>query len=186
MVVLILHGIEGHAGIHWQKWLCDELVKAGYTVLMPNLPNSDHPDRKEWLMVTQKTISGADLSNLIIVGHSLGVITALDLIEKLERPIAALVSVSGFAKDYGDELNSYFLKVKSIDFNRVNKKLHQAFVIYGDNDPYVPQAILRSLARKLSVKPKVVLGGGHLNTKAGYTTFPYLLEIVKNINLSKT
>ncbi|MBL7159496.1 serine hydrolase family protein [Candidatus Microgenomates bacterium] len=183
MTVLILHGIGGHAGIHWQQWLYDELVKAGHTVLMPNLPNPDHPDREEWLKTAQKTISSVDLSKLIIIGHSLGVTTALDLIEKLNTPINILISVSGFSEDYGADLNSYFLKEKSIDFNKVNQNLDQAFVIYGDNDPYVPQETLKSLADQLGVKPKIFSKGGHLNTETGYTTFPYLLELFKGLAL---
>lgn len=181
MTVLILHGIQGYAGIHWQQWLHDELIKTSDTVLMPNLPDSDHPDRKEWLKTVEKTISGVDLSKLVIVGHSLGVTTVLDLIEKLETPIAALISVSGFAEDYGAKLNSYFLKEKSIDFSKVKKNLRQTFVVYGDNDPYVPQEILKSLAENLGIKPKIIPNGGHLNTNAGYTAFPYLLEIIKKI-----
>ena len=99
MVVLILHGIQGYAGIHWQQWLHDELIKAGHAVLMPNLPNSDHPDRTQWFETAQKAIYDVDLSKLVIVGHSLGVTTALDLIEKLDEPITALISMAGFGED---------------------------------------------------------------------------------------
>jgi predicted alpha/beta hydrolase family esterase len=79
--VLILHGIGGHAGIHWQQWLHDELEKVGCKVIMPDLPESDHPDRKAWLKAAGDSIEGLDPTSLIIVGHSLGVTTALDLIE---------------------------------------------------------------------------------------------------------
>ena len=181
MTVLILHGIQGHAGIHWQQWLHNELIKAGHAVLMPNLPNSDHPDRIEWLKTAQKVISGVDLSNLVIVGHSLSVTTALDLIEKLNTPINILISVSGFSEDYGADLNSYFLKEKSINFNKINQNLNQAFIIYGDDDPYVPQETLKSLADQLKVKPKIFPKGGHLNTETGYITFPYLLKLFKSL-----
>src|SRR3989338_9693197 len=109
MRVLIIHGIGGHAGIHWQKWLHDELIKSGFNVLMPNLPNSDHPDRKEWLKIIKVKVKGIDPQELIIVGHSLGVTTALDLLGGIDRKIIGLISVSGFAEDYGAEMNSYFL-----------------------------------------------------------------------------
>ena len=177
MIILILHGIGGHAGIHWQRWLHDELAKAGHEVIMPNLPDSDHPDRKTWLKTVKENIKDINPSDLIIVAHSLGVTIALDLIEN--TPVKALISVSGFAYDYGAELNSYFLKEKTIDFEKANRNLKQAFVIYGDNDPYVPQEVLKSLADNLKVKPEIIKNGGHLNTDSGYKTFPRLLEIIK-------
>jgi hypothetical protein len=178
MTILILHGIEGYAGIHWQKWLHDELVKTGHKVIMPNLPDSDHPDRKTWLKTVKESIKDINSSNLVIVAHSLGVATALDLIENTR--VKVFISVSGFAYAYGAELNSYFMKEKTIDFERVNKNLKQAFVIYGDNDPYLPQEVLKSLAGNLKAKPEIIKNGGHLNTDYGYKTFPRLLEIIKN------
>jgi len=181
MIILILHGIEGHAGIHWQQWLHDQLIEKGHQVIMPELPHSDQPDRSEWLKTTREAIRGVKLQDLVVVGHSLGVTTALDLIEQMDSPIKALISVSGFSKDYGAELNSYFLKEKKVDFGKVNQNLGKAFVFYGDNDPYVPQKILKSLADKLGVVPKILPKGGHLNTDAGYTTFPELLEIIERI-----
>lgn len=181
MTALILHGIQGHAGIHWQKWLNDQLIAQGHKVLMPNLPKAEHPDRSEWLQTVKGVITDYDLSDLVIVGHSLSVVTALDFIEQAPVSIKALVSVSGFSKDYKAELNSYFLKEKEIDFAKVKKNLKKAVVIYGDNDPYVPQEILKLLADKLNVKPTVIKSGGHLNTDAGFTTFPKLLKIINDL-----
>ena len=127
MTIVILHGIDGHAGIHWQQWLHDNLVKAGHEAIMPNLPNSDRPDRKTWLKTVQEIIKNIDTTNLIIVAHSLSVATSLDLIEEI--PIKKLISVSGFTFDYGAELNSSFLKERTIDFDKVNRNLVKASVI---------------------------------------------------------
>lgn len=182
--VLILHGIEGHAGIHWQKWLKDQLTALGYVVFSPNLPEADHPNRKEWQCAVEEQAGKVKSEDLIIVGHSLGVVSALDYIEALPRgrKLAALVAVSGFAQDHGVELNSYFLKEKAIDFEAVRSRLEKAVVIYGDDDPYVPQEVLLSLAKNLNVSPVVVPKGGHLNTASGYTTFPQLLRIIQDLH----
>lgn len=181
MTILIIHGIGGHAGIHWQQWLHDELIKNGYAVLMPNLPNSDHPDRKEWLQIIKDEIKDIDPQELIIVGHSLGATTALDLLEEINGKVKGLISVSGFAEDYGVQMNSYFLSEKHIDFSKVKEHVENSFVIFGDNDPYVPQNELQSVADQLGVVPKIIPNGGHLNADAGFTTFPYLLEIIEKL-----
>jgi hypothetical protein len=177
--VLIIHGIGGHAGIHWQQWLHDELEEQGHKVLMPNLPEPDHPDRQTWLDEIKKTLNGVNLGQLTIVGHSLGVTTALDFIEGASSQVNRLLSVSGFAEDYGAELNSYFLSEKSIDFEKVRHKLRWAAVVYGDNDPYVTQSALKYVADSLGVQPVIIAGGGHLNSEAGFTEFPKLIEMLK-------
>lgn len=177
--ILIIHGIGGYAGIHWQRWLHDELEKQGYQVLMPDLPNADHPDRKTWLKEIRTLLAGVDLGQLVIVGHSLGVTTALDFIEQADSQIDGLVSVAGFATDYGAELNSYFLSQKSINFQKAKTNLRWVQAIYGDNDPYVPQEALRCVADSLGVQPIVIPNGGHLNTQAGFTKFPSLVELLK-------
>ena len=181
MQVLILHGIGGHAGIHWEQWLHDELTKRGFSVHMPDLPDSDHPDRAIWLRTVEEVAHDIDPSELIIVGHSLGVTTALDFIEKATKPVKALVSVSGFASDYGAELNSYFLRTRTIDLAKARQNVGQVVVVYGDDDPYVAPAALAEVAEAMGVQPIVVAGGGHLNTERGYTTFPALLEQVLRV-----
>jgi predicted alpha/beta hydrolase family esterase len=181
MTVLIIHGIGGHAGIHWQQWLHDELSESGNNVIMPNLSNADHPDRDVWLDELIKSVSNINLDDLVIVGHSLGVTTALDFVEQIANPIKALISVSGFATDYGAELNSYFLKIKYVDFDKVRRNVQQSFVVFGDNDPYVTQVALNEVATELRVTPMVINKGGHLNSETGYTKFPKLLEIIENI-----
>jgi predicted alpha/beta hydrolase family esterase len=181
MNVLILHGIGGRAGIHWQQWLHDTLAAEGHTVIMPDLSDSDHPARKQWLSEAKEGLGSIDPASLVIVGHSLGVTTALDLIEQLPAPIKGPVTVSGFAVDYGASFNGYFLREKTVNFDRVNKNTPRSFVFFGDDDPYVTQAALQDLADELKVKPAIIAGGGHLNTEAGFTEFPPILEAARSL-----
>lgn len=178
MKVLILHAIQSQAGAHWEQWLHDELVTKGYEVIMPNLPNATHPDRQEWLSFITNLTKDIDLGKLIIVGHSLGVTSALDFIEQAPKPIKALVSVAGFSEDTHTELNSYFLREKSVDFGKVRANLGSAHVFYSDNDPYLTQEILRTLADGLRVEPVIIHNGGHLNTDTGFTKFPQVLQTI--------
>jgi predicted alpha/beta hydrolase family esterase len=176
---LIIHGIGGHAGIHWQQWLHDELAKQDYKILLPDMPEPNHPDRQAWLETIKQTLSGVNLVQLTIIGHSLGVTAALDFIEQAGSEVNRLLSVAGFAEDYGAELNSYFLRAKVIDFEAVRHNLRWAAVVYGDNDPYVPQPTLKQLADSLGVQPVVIPNGGHLNGEAGFTEFPQLIAMLE-------
>lgn len=182
MTVLLLHAIQQKAGGHWQQWLHDELVKQGQTVIMPTLPHSMHPDRTEWLNTVKDEVKHVDLHNLIIVGHSLGVVTALDFLEQIHGKIHTVISVAGFAEDYGAELNSYFLKEKVIDLEKVKKHAKNIVVIFGDNDPHVAGWALQKLATDLGVTPIIIKNSGHLNTESGYTEFPQLLKITNALS----
>lgn len=165
--------------MHWQSWLGSGLQSLGYKVNMPELPDSDHPDRQGWLSTAKQSVKSVNLQDLIIVGHSLGVTTALDFIEQADQKINGLVSVSGFAEPYGAELNEYFLAEKSIDFSKINSNLVWSKVFYGDDDPYVSQDALKRLADSLDVSPHIITNGGHLNTEAGFTEFPQLIEAIE-------
>jgi len=105
----------GKSGDNWGQWLKDELVHRSYEVTMPRLSDADHPVRQKWLVEITQSMQSIE-GDTIIVAHSLGVTSALDYLEKAIHPIKGLVSVSGFADNYGLELNSYFLEEKAIDF----------------------------------------------------------------------
>lgn len=178
MTILILHGIGGYAGKHWQQWLHDECVKLKHQVLMPTLTDADHPDRFMWLAEIQNLLSDVNLEELIIVGHSLGVVSGLDFIETCDEPIKALISVAGFYQDYGLELNSYFMQQKRLDIELVRRKIINSYVIYGDDDPYVPQLTLSDLTQALDAEEYIIENGGHVNTDKGFTTLPVVMDII--------
>ncbi len=182
MTILILHGIDGYAGIHWQQWLHDSLEKMGNSVIMPTLPQADHPSRQVWLTTIEHVVNHIPTNELIIIAHSLGVASALDFIEISKTKVKALISVSGFAEDYGSPLNNYFMKGKKINFNKIKHNAEYFSVIYGDNDPFVPQQTLQKLSQQLQITPYIIHQGGHLNTDSGYSQFPLLLEIVKKLS----
>jgi predicted alpha/beta hydrolase family esterase len=181
VTILIIHGIGGHAGIHWQQWLNDALAAQGHRVIMPELPNADHPDRQIWLKEITEAVANTNLNELVIVGHSLGVTTALDFLEHVSSPIKALVSVSGFATDYGAAFNSYFLQAKTIDFKTVRNNIAESYVLYSNDDPYVTPAALQEVATELGVEPIVIHDGGHFNTESGFSDFPQLLAVIEAI-----
>lgn len=180
MNVLILHGIMGHAGENWSQWLADELAAKGVNVEMPNLPDANHPDRTTWLAFVCDILNELG-DETVVVAHSLSVATMLDFLEQHTGKLRSLICVSGFADDYGMELNSYFMSEKDINFEQVNSAVSSKAVLYGSNDPYVPQASLQLLAENLRVEPIVVKEGGHLNEAAGFSKFPKLLEMTLGI-----
>jgi predicted alpha/beta hydrolase family esterase len=176
--VIILHGIGGHAGKHWMQWLHDRLKDQKFEVVMPTLPDPEHPAFTKWRAKIRELIQDKNPSWLIFVAHSMGVPAALNVIQELKHKVLGLISVAGFYRDYGAELNSYFMQDCITDITKAREKIKNSAVFYGDNDPYVPQETLAELAAGLGVKPFIIKDGGHLNTDAGFTAFPELLETI--------
>jgi predicted alpha/beta hydrolase family esterase len=179
MTILILHGIMGYAGENWGQWLHDQLVAKGHTVIMPTLPKAERPDRAEWLRTVEDLLKDVDHDQLIIVAHSLGVVTAQDYAEGHE--FRGLVSVSGFASPYGHPMNEYFVAKHWIDPHMVRANIKKIAIFYGDNDPHVSREALAELPREFGVRPTIIHGGGHLNAAAGFTEFPALLAAVEKM-----
>lgn len=175
--VLILHGINGFAG--WQENIKKYLIAKKYNVIMPVFPNWDHPDRVKCLQTVKDSLKGIDRDNLILIGHSLGATIACDYLETLDCPIYKFISVSGFADDYGSMLNSYFLKEKSVNYRKVVLNTKKRIVVYGDDDPYVPQTILFGFAKDICANDVIIVEkGGHLSTGSGFTEFPLLEDLI--------
>ena len=176
---LILHGIGGSSKENWFPWLKKVLEERGWKVILPDLPNTKKPDRRKWLEKVQKLTKDIDFSNLTIIAHSLGAATALDLVEQEEKKVKMLITVSGFYKDYGAKLNSYFMKEKDVDIEKVGNLVDEKVVIFGSNDPYVPTETLREFADAFGVEPVIIKNGGHVNTASGYDKLPLLFVYIK-------
>ena len=88
--VLILHGTFGSSQENWFPWLENELEKIGYQVFVPQFPSPPVVPSKisEWFDVFKEYEKYLDEDTLII-GHSLGGIFTLRILEKINEPINA-------------------------------------------------------------------------------------------------
>lgn len=182
MKVLILHGVGGYAGKHWMQWLHDWLIYNKDEVIMPSLPNSENPAYKDWIIPLKDIFNQINnLNELTIVGHSMGVPAALEIVQNLDMSIKGLISAGGFYQDYGSPINTKFMSTCNIDIEKAKNRIENSVVFYGDNDPYVPQEILSNLAKGLGVEPVIIKNGGHLNTEAGFTKFELMKEYLQKL-----
>jgi uncharacterized protein len=177
---IIIHGLEGTPEKNWYPWLKQELENQGWTVLVPQFPNPNTPLRNEWTesLFSLKAFVHDDL---VFITHSLGVPFILGILEKKKAKAAYLVG--GFVGDLDspeDEARATFTRRK-FDWTAIKRHCPRFFVLNSDNDPYVPLAKGQELAEHLGVKVTFVPGAGHFNKTAGYTSFPFLLEMVKKM-----
>lgn len=189
MTIFIFHGTEGYPEENWFPWLKSELEKWGHKVIVPQF--SSHPKVAakiaEWFEVLEKYKDKID-KNTILIGHSLGGVFTLRVLEKLDHPIRAAVLVGapiGVRPILNYDRDSAFSGF-DFDWQKIKKNARDFVVYQSDNDPYVSLGNGKKLAKELGAKLSFVPNAGHFNTKAGYTKFEKLrdqvLEIITKIS----
>ncbi len=91
--VLLIHGFEASGDSNWLPWMKTELEKQGFEVMVPTLPDSNHPDLNKWLAALQPYFDTLG-ENDVLVGHSLGSKAALHLLEKSKKKIGHVYLVA--------------------------------------------------------------------------------------------
>lgn len=177
--VFIFHGTEGYPEENWFPWLKQELERRDFTVFVPQFPSPPIVPAKisEWFDVLKGYEQYID-ENTILIGHSLGGIFTLRVLEKLKHPVRAAFLVGA---PIGIQPIKNFERDKSFsgftfDWKTIKKNAKRFAVFHSDNDPYVGLENGKELAKNLGVDLSLIPNAGHFNTSAGYTKFPELLS----------
>ncbi|MFN8389940.1 MAG: alpha/beta hydrolase [Bdellovibrionota bacterium] len=177
---IIIHGTGGNPKGNWFPWMAAELEKQGVSVQIPRMPTPEGQSLTNWLTAFQQQIGEVDES-CTVIGHSVGAVFLLRLLERLSGPIGRSVFVAGFVGRLGapefDTLNATFVEAP-YDWQTIRKNAGSVLCLSGSDDPYVPREQGRQLATNLNVQEQVIENGGHLNAGSGYLTFPLLLQEV--------
>ena len=137
---IIIHGTEGYPEENWFPWLKQELEKRGYKVFVPQFPSPPKVPAKidEWFDVL-KDYEHHMNKDTILIGHSLGGIFTLRILERLKHPVKAAFFVGtpiGIRPILNYERDSSFSGF-SFDWKNIINKAHHFAVFQSDNDPYV-------------------------------------------------
>ena len=185
--VAIVHGSYGTPEENWFPWLASELRKDGLNVVVPKFPTPDGQTFANWQTVFRTEV-GPIHSDMVLVGHSAGPGFILKMLQLADAPACASFFVSGFVGPLGlddfDPINNALFG-GTFDWERIRKNAGQVRVYNSDNDPYVPLSKGTELAQNLGVALTVIKNGGHINARAGFTTFPQLLADIRAV-LSKS
>lgn len=182
--VFIFHGTEGYPEENWFPWMKEKLEAKGCNVIVPQFPSPPILPAKisEWFEVFRKYQEYIN-ENTIIIGHSLGGLFALRILEQLEHPIKAVfltgtpIGIKPLFNYSRDNSFSGF----NFDWEIIKKNAKHFEVFHSDNDPYVCLDNGKQLAKELGVELTFIPNAGHFNKKAGYLAFPDLLKRVENI-----
>ncbi len=157
--VVILHGYTGRNDKNFIPWLKTELEKRGAKVQAPQLPNTDDPvvmDQVEFVLNNVKFDE-----NTILVGHSLGGLVAMKVLEKLPKPIHKLVLVApATLKQFyapGEDINPKTGKQKAFiksfdykfDYGKISQQAKSKVILQDDNDTPSRVPSMQLIAEKI-------------------------------------
>lgn len=175
MKVLIIHGYAGYPEENWFPWLQEQLQHIGHDVFVPPFPTPENQTLESWRAVLAEVPIDKDT---IVIGHSLGGAFLLDILERHRLAGAVFVAaVSGPIPRPVDKEITEFTH-RRFDWPAIVRNVEAVAVYHSDDDPFIPLAQARSLAKRFGTAVQVMENGGHLNAASGFVEFPALLETV--------
>lgn len=182
--IFIFHGTGGSPEGNWFPWLKKELEEKGFNVFVPKFPTPVGQSLDAWLKVLDQYKQYIN-EGTIFVGHSLGGMFLLKVLEQLNHNVHAAFFISSpvgvrpikyYDSDYAF---THFI----FNWPEITKKAKIFAVYHSDNDPYVSLGNGKELAKQLGVTLTFIPKAGHLNAESGWTRFDKLLQdILKNKN----
>lgn len=153
--VVILHGYQGDPDTGWKAWAIPLLRKAGVEVHAPRLPGGSHPDLTTHIRILEKI--GID-DETVVIGHSLGCITAIEYILSKSVHIKRLILVAPpYVPAHPQSVPEYPSGVSAYsewqyDFTALRKLCAERIVIGDLEDDKVPLPEPRMLAERLQAR----------------------------------
>src|SRR6185369_4613564 len=78
--------------------------------------------------------------NTVLLGHSLGSVVALKVLEKLNTPIKRLVLAAGFAeRGFADHERPFEPQIGEFDFGKIKSNIQEVIILRAENDSAVPR-----------------------------------------------
>ena len=180
MNAFIFHGTASHPGENWFPWLKDELERLGCSVTVPQFPTPQDQTLEAWFQVFDKHAQ-AYTPDTLLIGHSLGGVFALRVLERYDARIAGAYFVGapiGIPPIKNWEGDQTFIG-HPFDWERIKSHARHLRVFHSDNDPYVGLENGKALAKHLGIDLSFVPSAGHFNAAAGYTRFDLLLKAIR-------
>jgi len=134
---ILLHGYTGSPKKHFFPWLKKELEKRGAKVYAPELPDSEDP--KVYDQVAEVLKSAPFDENTVLVGHSLGGVVALKVLEKLKKPVRKTVLIASYNENkfLGESFEPHTFDWK-FDARKIKANAGSVHILRDTTDDIVP------------------------------------------------
>jgi len=174
MRVVLLHGYKSSPDQNFFPWLKDELRKLDVEVVVPSLPNPEEPNLDEWLEATKKEVGRLD-NETMVLGHSLGGVLALKMLERFEMhgtPKASIFVATPW-KLGAEKFETFFSDF--IEWDELMWKSQEWLFVHSKDDPVVPVDHSEAYAKVLDGEVLLRDEEGHYQGEK----YPVLLDLIK-------
>jgi predicted alpha/beta hydrolase family esterase len=183
--VALLHGTDGNTNVQWYPWLRKQLEANGYSIYGPDLPENHTPNRFLYDKFLQE--SGWDFKDNLVIGHSSGATTVLNLLQQDWFPkVKTIVLLGTFLNedllagvDWYEPGQFDNLFPDSFDVEKIKRKASNIYFVHGDNDPYCDYDDAKRLCDKLGGKFIAIKNGHHLGDTSGLVELPQLISALE-------
>lgn len=166
---------------HWYNWVRDVLLGHGYQVYIPSFPSSQKITYTAWKQTFEDFAPYVSDQSLFI-GHGLGCAFLLRTLHGLSQPVRASILVAPVTQTVGnkvyDDRHRTFL-APPYDWALIQTKTRASIVIYGTDDPIIPDDFSYTLYRDaLHAELVPIRHGGHLDTSTDRVMLPELATVI--------
>lgn len=162
--VLIIHGWESNSREHWFLEEKGRLEKLGFEVVVPDMPDTFHPKKEEWVKVIKDFNPDKDS---ILIGHSLGGVAILRYLEETSNKVGECILIATPIRklkredyDFGPTYNFF---EPDIDYQKIKQNCKEFIVINQTDDPWVPLQHGKDLANYINANFEMVEGNDHFD-----------------------
>src|SRR3989338_534394 len=176
--------IQGYTASHLADWypnISKELDKLNIDYTIPDLPGGEHPHADEWLETLHKEISESN-KPLVLVGHSLGTLTALLYLENYRPKVEKVFLIATFSnrvenakRNNGEAYPDFF--THKIDLEKIKPRVGKFIVIHSKDDPSIPYKQAVEIVKDLDAKLVTYYSRGHFDLP---DNAPIILKELKN------
>lgn len=176
---IILHGTSETAESFWLPYAKRELEQRGYTVSIPQLPDADNPDLKNWLPAA---LAETYTDRTVLIGHSAGCPLILSVLENIDVRIKQAILIAGYARPKSDDPKPEPILQNTYDWEKIKSHVEDIVFINSDNNPWgcddnEGRYMWENLGGTLILRK----GEGHMGSdtfKKPYKEFPFLIKLI--------
>ncbi len=170
---IIIPGLGNSGPDHWQT----HFEKSGNNFYRINQSEWDAPVCSEWLRTINEELSKFELSNVILIGHSLGCATIAHWAKQYGQKVkgAMLVAPSDLESPAYNFPANGFEPIPLVKFN------FNTIVVASTNDPWVSYCRAKYFAECWGSEFINIGDAGHINTASGYGEWEEGLSILQKL-----
>ncbi|REH54718.1 hypothetical protein C7448_102242 [Tenacibaculum gallaicum] len=176
--IYVIHGYTASPYSNWFQDFKKNLKNDSIEVSILKMPNSQNPKLSEWVEFLENHVKEIN-EKTIFVGHSLGCVTILNFLNKLNiTKIKGLFLISGFVESTPIPELIEFVKPK-LNYSYLKEITKIRIAISATDDDIIPFEYSKTMAEKLEAKFTLLKEGKHFIDRDGVTEFPFLIKEIK-------